>query len=223
MAKETKQDYYVKAFKNLDEGKNTWNWAACFGGIFWMLFKKMYLYAFLFCVVNGLIIVGSLALGPKGVLPFAVIGIYFLVTQIIYGFFGNALFYRIVKKKIAKGYHLLNKYHHESMSIVIISLSTYGIFGLLMSSFYSFSDWLARKIYFGNHELGNTEINEKNIRLYLSDSSKEHTTGIIVKMLAVVFFIVAFIIMGQVGDKSNEWLYQTELFQEARSSGLLEE
>ncbi len=45
-------EYYEKAFDRLDKtGKHTWNWAAFFGGITWLLYRKMYLYAFVFTIM----------------------------------------------------------------------------------------------------------------------------------------------------------------------------
>ncbi|GHT91703.1 hypothetical protein FACS1894122_04510 [Alphaproteobacteria bacterium] len=39
----TPEEYYLAAFKKLeDSGKNTWNWAAFFGGELWLLYRKMF-------------------------------------------------------------------------------------------------------------------------------------------------------------------------------------
>ena len=51
---ETEEQYYEKAFKQLDEtGKHTWNWAACIFGCAWMAYRKMYLYALFFVLTIG--------------------------------------------------------------------------------------------------------------------------------------------------------------------------
>ena len=45
-------EYYEKAFSRLEEtGKHTWNWAAFFGGITWLLYRKTYLYAIAFTIM----------------------------------------------------------------------------------------------------------------------------------------------------------------------------
>ena len=46
---DSEEEYYIRAFKRLDEtGKQTWNWAAFFFSGSWMAYRKMYLYSFLF-------------------------------------------------------------------------------------------------------------------------------------------------------------------------------
>ncbi|WP_457638579.1 DUF2628 domain-containing protein, partial [Persephonella sp.] len=54
-------DYHIEKFKKFEEtgGALSWNWAAFFLGIVWMLYRKMYLYgvlAFLFSMLLGFII-----------------------------------------------------------------------------------------------------------------------------------------------------------------------
>jgi hypothetical protein len=44
--------YYAGAFERIRTGKMTWNWAAVFGGIFWLISKKMLLCGLSFTMVN---------------------------------------------------------------------------------------------------------------------------------------------------------------------------
>lgn len=52
ISSESRAEYYEKAFDRLEKtGKHTWNWAAFFGGITWLLYRRMYLYAFVLTIV----------------------------------------------------------------------------------------------------------------------------------------------------------------------------
>lgn len=52
----TEEVYYLNAIKRLEKsGEHTWNWAAFFFGGAWMAYRKMYLYAFLYVLVTGIL------------------------------------------------------------------------------------------------------------------------------------------------------------------------
>ena len=48
------QDFYEKKFKKMEEtGKSiSWNWAAFFMGIYWMIYRKMYFKAGAFFILS---------------------------------------------------------------------------------------------------------------------------------------------------------------------------
>ena len=161
-------EYYEKAFDRLDKtGKHTWNWAAFFGGITWMLYRKMYFNALLFSILylvtdlflcahavpkmgGELGIVAAcicifelivprvclMSLGmctahicdkfihyfKNGMISFegweiliVVAVIAFIISRLYLGYFGNAIYYRIVKKRIKKGYHQVDDAHPTSI------------------------------------------------------------------------------------------------------------
>ncbi len=52
ISNKSRAEYYEKAFDRLEKtGKHTWNWSAFFGGITWLLYRKMYLYAFVLTIM----------------------------------------------------------------------------------------------------------------------------------------------------------------------------
>lgn len=173
-------EYYEKAFDRLDKtGKHTWNWAAFFGGITWLLYRKMYLYAFVFTIMYfGMdVLLGIYAVpymgGESGMLAAYVILIelvlprmslmllaysslsffdrfayhfangwsnvenweiwtlvalcIFIVSRACLGYFGNSLYYRIVRKRIKEGYYLIDEH---PTSIISCFGSIFYLFGL---------------------------------------------------------------------------------------------
>ncbi|WP_457639456.1 DUF2628 domain-containing protein, partial [Persephonella sp.] len=75
----------------------SWNWAAFFLGIVWMLYRKMYLYgvlAFLFSMLLGFIIG---AVSPDNQLLALGVQIWLWVG---FGAFGNYIYYLFAKSKI---------------------------------------------------------------------------------------------------------------------------
>ena len=53
------QGYYLSKWRVMDNSNGifsilSWNWAACVFGVFWLVFRKMYLYALLYSVALGL-------------------------------------------------------------------------------------------------------------------------------------------------------------------------
>ena len=87
------QDFYEKKFKKMEEtGKSiSWNWAAFFMGIYWMIYRKMYFKAAAFLLLN------IIATNTPH------IGIYLNTAVLVgIGIFGNALYLDHVEEKIEK-------------------------------------------------------------------------------------------------------------------------
>jgi len=57
-----KADYYIAQFQRLDAGSSmvSWNWSAFLFGIFWLLYRKMYLYALIAFAILCIPMVGAL-------------------------------------------------------------------------------------------------------------------------------------------------------------------
>jgi len=106
------QDYYLSRFARFDEaGKAgiTWHWSALFVTFYWLLYRKMWLNAFLYFIAPYVIMipVGIVAaiVGASGggdsilaVGNLLFLGAVFLLPPL----FANALYYRHCKKKIAE-------------------------------------------------------------------------------------------------------------------------
>jgi hypothetical protein len=190
-------EYYVKAFKRLDEtGKHTWNWAACIFGSAWMAYRKMYLYALSFVII---IVVFRLC--AFSLISFSMYGNFLLpnlfkdqhpilyqsifvcswgICCVFTGYFGNALYYRAIKKKIRKGYHLLREYCPISI------LSWLCVF---YSPLICFADWISRKSQLKTEV--ESEVNEETIRAYLNPNKKNHIAVKIANILVCLLLIGA--------------------------------
>jgi type IV pilus assembly protein PilA len=99
---EKRRDYYLKRFESFDDRGGgfipSWNWAAFIFSGLWPLYRKMYA---VFFVIFGISIVGEIiyATEPAGAPLFYLI---FLVLWFGIGIYGNALYYRHTKRKIAE-------------------------------------------------------------------------------------------------------------------------
>ena len=105
----TNKSYYRRAFDKFSSGQGsvTWNWPSFFVTIFWMFYRKMYVYALLvwFVLPVVLMIFAAIVGGISGD-PSASVSTYYLSYAII-GFiiipmFANRLYYRHVNKKISR-------------------------------------------------------------------------------------------------------------------------
>ena len=125
------EQYYIDAFEKLDAvGKNTWNWAAFFFGPSWMAYRKMYAYSFIALLLTysfvWTMIAPLFAFTPF--IPFgAMSGGGPFLAHILFGLFGNALYYQVVKKRIARGYHLVENFRPTSIPCGL----SYGFFGFV--------------------------------------------------------------------------------------------
>ena len=106
------QNYYLRRFARFDEaGKAgvTWHWPAFFVTFYWLLYRKMWLNAFLYFIAPYVImipvgIVAAIAGIPgRGDSIIAVGNLIFLgAVFLLPPMFANALYYRHCKKKIAE-------------------------------------------------------------------------------------------------------------------------
>ncbi|WP_457624809.1 DUF2628 domain-containing protein [Persephonella sp.] len=94
-------DYYIEKFKKFEEtgGALSWNWAAFFFGLLWMLYRKMYLYSAVFIVLL-LFFIGALIYFGLYSEP-VMIGIQ-LWLYVGFGAFGNYIYYTFVESKVSK-------------------------------------------------------------------------------------------------------------------------
>ncbi len=105
-------EYYKSAFALLDkEEKHTWNWCAFLFGPTWALYRKMYLYSFLGMILLSLLTIIIKFIMIKSITPEAWENSTFakfielvsaIFCYVIWGYFGNALYYRTVKKRIKR-------------------------------------------------------------------------------------------------------------------------
>jgi Tfp pilus assembly protein PilE len=103
------QDYYLRQFARFDaDGKvsATWHWPAFFVTFYWMLYRKMWLFALVYFILPYLYLglVGAIA-GAAGHTANMLVGggyvLYFLGIVFLLPMYANALYYNHCKKQIS--------------------------------------------------------------------------------------------------------------------------
>lgn len=186
-------EYYIQAFKRLEEHKHAFNWPAAIFGSCWMAYKKMYLYVFIYYYVNCLaaFVIGfvfgfingwfCLDFSIKAIAYFTVC-LWLIISCPLFGRFGNVLYARIVKHRISKGYHLIDRYTSTSV------LSSFWPFFYL---FAAAADWVLHKRYFKKRALNEADAaySEENIRRYLD---KLAINWLAIEIWTVLFIVAVF-------------------------------
>ena len=176
--------YYLDSFKKLDKGQTSWNWAAFFFQGMWMFYRKMYLYGLFslaFDFVTFFIVVSSPSIGTTLGLGF----ICNIAYKCLYGYFGNRIYYSVVKERIADGYHLMDQYKSTSKSLAILFIFLPAIY------FYYFADILANEKYFRSTPRGDNSVNEVNILKYLEQDKQNHVQGKIAIVISIVLYFMS--------------------------------
>lgn len=181
LTKDPSLDYYLSAFKKIEEvRKSTWNWAAFLGGEMWLNYRKMYMFGVFYFILSAIIsfvFLCSIETTCKSV-GFALreevcISIFLLgfltIPRIILGLFGNKLYYKRVKKNIRKGYHLCDKYKTTSPAMLYFSYNPINLIVALI--IWIRGRALLRKSLKSTASFDN-KINEENIKAVVSTKSE---------------------------------------------------
>ena len=187
-------EYYKKAFYLLKKEKRyTWNWSAFFFGSLWMLYRRMYLYGFLGSLMCFLYLTLAnscikLVLETENFLyTYGFFLLLHFILSILYGYFANSLYYRVVNNRIKKGYHLLNEYSPTSVSMVLPGVLISSLFACCSTMLFALIDFF-RKPRKSELTKENTVINEENMSMYLED--KENYS------LSTFFFFLFLLLLG---------------------------
>ncbi len=183
LTKDPSLDYYLSAFKRIEEtGKSTWNWAAFLGGEMWLNYRKMYMFGvfyFILAAIVSFIFSFSIETFCKSAgfawteeiwISIFLIG-FLLLPRIILGFFGNKFYYKRVKKNIRKGYHLCDKY--KVTSPVMLYFSYNPINPIVALVIWIHDRALLRKTLKSKVSFNN-DINEENIKTMVSTKSEHY-------------------------------------------------
>lgn len=182
--------YYLDAFKKLDEGHVSWNWAAFFFQGMWMFYRKMYLYGFLSLALDFAVFVMILS-SPSIGTAFGLSFVFNIAYKCLYGYFGNIIYYSIVKERIDDGYHLMDQYKSTSKSLAILFIFLPAVY------FYYLADVLANEKYFRTKSRGDNSVNEENILKYLAQDEQNHIEGkIAIAVSIVLYFMSSSVIVG---------------------------
>lgn len=204
-------EYYQKAFDRLEkENKTTFNFAAAFGSFAWLVFRKMYGWAALFTLVceGGCRIVFMFC--KDDVLKWVISLIFYFLCVVLFGFFGNTLYYKDVKSKIAKGYAEMERYNSiDPIGGIILSGAVYwlcafflpvlslkgvtsentvNLWGIAMGGFFVAIPWAINYKKFHVQESAEpVEVTEESVNAYLEKANPKHLTG---PMMVGVLFIM---------------------------------
>lgn len=77
--------YYINSFKKIKSGLYTFNFAAFFFGMFWLLYRKMYVFAFCHFIV------------------FTYTPLPYMLSSLAFGFFANSLYLHHLTSKFMDG------------------------------------------------------------------------------------------------------------------------
>ncbi|MBR1734311.1 MAG: DUF2628 domain-containing protein [Alphaproteobacteria bacterium] len=183
------EKYYLDAFERLDAvGKNTWNWSAFFFGPCWLAYRKMHAYSFLAFLFTYLsfwtAFIPFFFWIPFGGFP--------LILHILLGIFGNALYYRIVKKRVTQGYHLLENFKPTSIPCGL-SCGALGVISFIADEFLRRKHFQTEEIEKTNQELSDFSL--ENIGSYLNEFRQKHIASRIADIIICLILITPSIIV----------------------------
>lgn len=174
---EKKQDYYLQKWT---KGKKSWNWAAFFLSFFWLGYRKMYKYIFLFLGIFLIIDLAVSIFGIDDTIFNNVIGIAIAVTL---GISGNDLYRQHALKKIRESMEMNNndKLQEEIKSrgggswlgvlVAVGLLIVYLLIALVIFTFIpTFNDHSETKNVDSTiQQIGTTEKNQTDIEVEIID------------------------------------------------------
>ena len=115
----TKSYYYLPKFNKYDAGgsKASWNWPAFFVTLYWLLYRKMWLYAFLYFFASIPFSIIDLFI-PDGSLLSTVLWLAYLVgIFIILPIYANSIYHNHVRNKI---FRTMNRVNEKEKALKII-------------------------------------------------------------------------------------------------------
>ena len=193
--------YYLDAFKKLDEDRDSWNWAAFFFQGMWMFYRKMYLYGLLSLALDFAIFFIIISF-PTINTAFGLSFVCNIAYKCLYGYFGNRIYYSVVKERIADGYHLMDQYKSTSKSLAILFIFLPSVY------FYYLADVLANDKYFSSVSRGDNFVNEENILKYLMQDRQNHIQGkIAIAVSVVLYFMSSSVIVSFFGSKYRSYIH----------------
>lgn len=212
-------EYYQQAFDRLEKkNKTTFNFAAAFCMAAWLVFRKMYGWAILFISVYGGILVSSRMFCLSLKTATLISAILYLVMFIGFGFFGNSLYYKHVKSKIAKGYAEIADYNSIdpmwsivalgvvmpllvgiaagiSVSKNIVSKNVFDLLTTLVQVIFIAIPWMINyKKFHSQESVEPVEVTEESVNKYLDKANPERLTvsmgiGAISYLLSFLFIL----------------------------------
>ena len=126
-------EYYKESFEKLDGNKLTFNFAAAFGNVLWLIYRKMYGWAMLVTLINAgiQIFMRMLPSTPSALSGISILS--FLIWFLGFGFFGNTFYYKHVKSQVSKGYAKMPDYNtiDPIWSLIVFGVVVPCLLGIL--------------------------------------------------------------------------------------------
>lgn len=174
-----------------------------------MIYRKMYAYALLDFIIT--IVLAIITLSFSGTVSF----ITFFVWYYLHGYYGNALYYEVVKQRTAEGYCCIDGYSSTSLSLLIIELlSCILVFStpIAIGVFYLTDLFMNRRYHLVHKKDEDFVVNEQNIIRYLSQNQISPLLLIPILVSIILICSLAAIIVTTMGDyimkivSTNAWL-----------------
>lgn len=210
-------EYYQQAFDRLEkENKTTFNFAAAFFMGAWLVFRKMYGWAILLVLAFTGIPASLNAFYQNSKVATLILAVFYLVTIIGFGFFGNSLYYKHVKSKIAKGYAEITNYNSIDpvWGIVVIgvvlpllvgvpagilmqkhhvSKNVFQLLTMLIQVFFIAIPWMINyKKFHSQESVEPVEVTEESVNAYLEKANPKRLT---VSMCAMIVSYLLFLLL----------------------------
>jgi len=148
-------EYYREAFQKLEkEDKIVFNFVAALYPFQWLIFRKMYKFAIALATVYMLIQTLLYSFFQNLDTSWMVVMAFSIILFGVFGFYGNEIYYKEVKSKVAKGYVKIERFNPinpmwsilsaivpslvsyivgVSKSVVLISISSWVVMGIAVA------------------------------------------------------------------------------------------
>lgn len=202
------EEYYIEAFRKLDEGIDSWNWAGFFLGCSFLAYRKAYWSALLittieivlaFFVTIALIVFSDI--NDIWWSTIAILVCFDLFSRCFVGYFGNRIYYRSLKKKVRSGYHVTSNFYPVASTFIFVgifeNLSSDVVFlNFILIPLFWFFDYASKYVYFRTHTVSEEDITltEKNICNYLGFNKPEGSKQKVISYISMVALLVFSII-----------------------------
>lgn len=194
--------YYENNFELLEKGeKESFNWAAFFGGPAYWAYRKMYGMALALIIFNHVCIVLLLIVG-KG--PERFIGLFELGISLGVLFFyiwlasrANAMYYSFVKKQVEKGYSGLEKFSPTAgllFWLVYIDnrVTLLAVIGICA---YAIADYRANPFIKKTNNRKKFEVTAKQIKRYLRGTEEDSDYVEKIRQGIYILFVISVLLV----------------------------
>ena len=208
--------YYMRAFDTYEKtGKNTYNNAAAYFGCAWMLYRKMYLHAIVALICQYILFMSLSFIGLKITLfgeadTGQSIGVLLsvIISCRLFGTYGNALYYNVIKSRISEKYHTLNNYQPTAPALAICFAAAHCprptlLAVVLLALYYYRDDISLNRDQSSSKQLKDTKITPEEIKQYLEKTAQNSNK--IPTYLAYLLTAISLVLIMFVGYYDPSW------------------